>query len=343
MTLKRIFAVTTVLVVALSALLIVAAMTLLSTETALQNEILYQKDAILLSHTMSQSSQSLTNDIRQYAMTGDISYRKSYFNTLDISSGKAPRPDGTVISFKDMVKKMGLTSEENDNILNSNDYSMNLVKLETEVMNYIDAWLVDHPGNDLKSGGDIDLQLQQVRLFDRGYMDEIDKIMNPVNRFQSLLMKRVDTQVEAAHASVQSMELLFLLTMALMILAVIAILTFLSRSIVGNLKGVITVLDKMAVGNLSERFLVKSKDEFAVVSASLGKVSDSVSLLIADAGMLAEAAVDGKLATRADASKHEGDYRKVVDGVNKTLDLVITPFNETSAVLKRMAEGDLTT
>jgi methyl-accepting chemotaxis protein len=48
------------------------------------------------------------------------------------------------------------------------------------------------------------------------------------------------------------------------------------------------------------------------------------------------------LATRADATKHQGDYRKIVDGVNRTLDLVITPVNEVIAILKRMAEGDLT-
>ena len=34
--------------------------------------------------------------------------------------------------------------------------------------------------------------------------------------------------------------------------------------------------------------------------------------------MLAKAAVDGKLATRADASKHQGDFRKIVQGVNDT-------------------------
>ena len=32
--------------------------------------------------------------------------------------------------------------------------------------------------------------------------------------------------------------------------------------------------------------------------------------------MLSRAAVEGKLATRADASKHQGDFRKIVQGVN---------------------------
>jgi len=43
--------------------------------------------------------------------------------------------------------------------------------------------------------------------------------------------------------------------------------------------------------------------------------------------MLAKAAADGKLATRADAGTHQGDYRKIVQGVNETLDAVIGPLN----------------
>ena len=42
--------------------------------------------------------------------------------------------------------------------------------------------------------------------------------------------------------------------------------------------------------------------------------------LVRDTILLSEAAVEGKLATRADAAKHQGDYRKIVQGVNDTLD-----------------------
>ncbi|MFZ0734536.1 MAG: PAS domain S-box protein [Candidatus Sulfotelmatobacter sp.] len=82
----------------------------------------------------------------------------------------------------------------------------------------------------------------------------------------------------------------------------------------------------------------------------------AVNAMMADAMMLAQAAVEGKLATRADASKHYGDYRKVVEGVNVTLDAVIGPLNvsakyvedisaglvEASEVLQAMAENDYT-
>lgn len=82
----------------------------------------------------------------------------------------------------------------------------------------------------------------------------------------------------------------------------------------------------------------------------------AVNAMMADAMMLAQAAVEGKLATRADAGRHQGDYRKVVEGVNATLDAVIGPLNvsakyvgeisgglvEASEVLQAMAANDYT-
>jgi PAS domain S-box-containing protein len=65
----------------------------------------------------------------------------------------------------------------------------------------------------------------------------------------------------------------------------------------------------------------------------------AISAMIADAVMLSQAAVEGKLATRADASKHQGDYRKVVEGVNNTLDAVIGPLNVAAKYVDEIAKG----
>jgi methyl-accepting chemotaxis protein len=63
--------------------------------------------------------------------------------------------------------------------------------------------------------------------------------------------------------------------------------------------------------------------------------------LITDANMLSKAAVEGKLATRADAAKHEGDFRKIVQGVNETLDAVIGPLNVAAEYVDRISKGDI--
>ncbi|HTQ95701.1 MAG TPA: methyl-accepting chemotaxis protein [Candidatus Acidoferrum sp.] len=64
--------------------------------------------------------------------------------------------------------------------------------------------------------------------------------------------------------------------------------------------------------------------------------------MIADAVMLSKSAVEGKLSIRADATRHHGDYRKVIEGVNATLDSVIGPLREVGETITHMAAGDLT-
>ncbi len=60
-----------------------------------------------------------------------------------------------------------------------------------------------------------------------------------------------------------------------------------------------------------------------------------------DTDILVTAATQGKLATRADASKHQGDFREIVQGVNNTLDAVIGPLNVAAEYVDRISNGDI--
>jgi len=77
------------------------------------------------------------------------------------------------------------------------------------------------------------------------------------------------------------------------------------------------------------------------INETVEQVRANLKALIRDANMLTEAAVEGRLSTRADASRHQGDYRKIVQGVNDTLDTVIAPTRELAQVLDKLAAGSL--
>ena len=72
------------------------------------------------------------------------------------------------------------------------------------------------------------------------------------------------------------------------------------------------------------------------------QVRTNLKALIVDTDMLVRAALEGRLETRADATKHQGDYRKIVEGVNDTLDAIVGPINEAVRVLGALAKSDLT-
>jgi len=48
--------------------------------------------------------------------------------------------------------------------------------------------------------------------------------------------------------------------------------------------------------------------------------------LNADAQMLADAAKEGRISVRADVTRHQGDFRKIVEGVNETLEMIVGPI-----------------
>jgi methyl-accepting chemotaxis protein len=63
--------------------------------------------------------------------------------------------------------------------------------------------------------------------------------------------------------------------------------------------------------------------------------------LMADTDLLIGSATEGKLDFRADASRHQGDFGKIVQGIDRTLDAVIEPVKEASVILSKIAAGDL--
>jgi len=95
---------------------------------------------------------------------------------------------------------------------------------------------------------------------------------------------------------------------------------------------------RMAEGDLSFEVKIMSADDDMAISTQ--KLQKTLVALIEDMAVLSKAAVDGNLQARADINKHLGDFKKIVQGVNDTLDSVLVPINESVEVLKKMAEGN---
>jgi methyl-accepting chemotaxis protein len=78
------------------------------------------------------------------------------------------------------------------------------------------------------------------------------------------------------------------------------------------------------------------------INETIEQMRANVKALIADTNLLAAAAVEGNLDVRADAGRHQGDFRRIVEGINATLDGIILPMSEAVAVLVEIEKGDLT-
>ncbi|MBI5594348.1 MAG: MCP four helix bundle domain-containing protein [Deltaproteobacteria bacterium] len=111
----------------------------------------------------------------------------------------------------------------------------------------------------------------------------------------------------------------------------------------------LTGLEALAQGNMGFKLAVGAgdadtagvKQAFDRLTAAVSTCRDAVNAMAADAKMLSKAAVEGKLATRAEASKHQGEFKTIVAGVNETLDSVIGPLNVAAEYVDRISKGDI--
>jgi methyl-accepting chemotaxis protein len=112
-------------------------------------------------------------------------------------------------------------------------------------------------------------------------------------------------------------------------------------AVIGPLNVAAKYVDQISKGDIPAKITDTYNGDFNVLKNNLNQCIDAVNALVADAGLLSRAAVEGKLATRADASKHQGDFRKIVEGVNNTLDAVIGPLNVAAKYVDQISKGDI--
>jgi len=102
----------------------------------------------------------------------------------------------------------------------------------------------------------------------------------------------------------------------------------------------IGIMNEYAAGNLAKE-MRQLPGKQIILTHGMNAIRTNVKALIGDVGALSQAAVEGRLGTRADATRHQGDFRTIVDGVNRTLDAVTGPLNEAAKVLAQVAQQDL--
>jgi methyl-accepting chemotaxis protein len=112
------------------------------------------------------------------------------------------------------------------------------------------------------------------------------------------------------------------------------------RGSIEYLKASAAAAEALRRGDLSHAVTARSEKD--VLSKSLMAASATLRTMADANATLIEAAKQGQLATRADASKVEGVYREIVGGTNALLDAVLSPIREVQATLEKVAARDMT-
>ena len=100
---------------------------------------------------------------------------------------------------------------------------------------------------------------------------------------------------------------------------------------------------KIAVGDFDQRIDYESKDEIGILASAFRGMITSIKAMTVDATLLSQAAADGRLETRTDVTKHQGEFRTIVQGINNTLNTlnaVSEPIKEAAEARQKVAARD---
>jgi methyl-accepting chemotaxis protein len=81
-------------------------------------------------------------------------------------------------------------------------------------------------------------------------------------------------------------------------------------------------VDRISKGDIPQKITDTYKGDFNMIKNNLNQCIDAISLMVTETTTLVVETTEGKLTTRADASKHQGEYGKVIRGVNEIIDSI---------------------
>jgi methyl-accepting chemotaxis protein len=112
------------------------------------------------------------------------------------------------------------------------------------------------------------------------------------------------------------------------------------NAMAGNIREGALAAARIAAGDLDVTLPVRSEKD--LLNHNLNGMIKNIQLLVTDINTLAESAIQGQLSVRADESGLNGDFRKIVAGINRTLEAIVQPFDDGVGVLQKMSVNDLT-
>jgi len=98
----------------------------------------------------------------------------------------------------------------------------------------------------------------------------------------------------------------------------------------GNTSFISTVLD-------ADDEIAGAKEQFVRISQAVNTAREAIARLVRDSTQIAHAAIEGNLSFRIDETLHEGDYRRVIEGMNQTQASIETPVKEAMRIAKEYA------
>ncbi|MCL2064898.1 MAG: methyl-accepting chemotaxis protein [Candidatus Cloacimonetes bacterium] len=190
----------------------------------------------------------------------------------------------------------------------------------------------------IEAGDEENILLYGGNEFTKRQTDYISAVMNFAD-FQAENMNSAGSSIEY---TIQKSIYSFIFIIILGLLVSITFAVIITKMITKPLTECVDIAQNIGSGYTDIKISVDSKDETGLLKSAMKNMVESIQKMYNDCVILSKAAQAGNMQKRINASNHENDFAKLVDGINGILDGVVYPMKETMEVMDRIAHKDLT-
>jgi methyl-accepting chemotaxis protein len=164
-----------------------------------------------------------------------------------------------------------------------------------------------------------------------GYNAALDSIVTPVNEVVAVLGKTCVNDLTVKVQGAYSGDMKALAS---------AVNEIIERTV--STQEVFEALSRGDMSELEKYEAIGRRSENDRMIPAVVKTMRTLNGLVGDADALMRSVAEGDLAARGNASKYEGKYRLLIDGINRIMEAIAAPLDEAAGVLDAMARNDFT-
>jgi methyl-accepting chemotaxis protein len=144
-----------------------------------------------------------------------------------------------------------------------------------------------------------------------------------LDSLNSTLLTQAGNEYEKNEKQAARTQMLMWIAIGCALLLSLGLGILIASAISRPLRKLAKAANRLSYGDTDVKIAISGKDEVGSLAKAFQSMIDSIGLLVTDTNMLVEGASAGHFDTRADESRHLGDYQKIVGGINRTLDVVV--------------------
>jgi len=172
-----------------------------------------------------------------------------------------------------------------------------------------------------------------------GYMQKSNEYLQNVIVITEKFSKEQDQNLKLEIEKMQRTMLIFFF--CALILGIF-LSNLIANALSKPLKELLDSAAKIANGDVDINITLDSKDELGELANTFRIMANSVRGLVEDSNKFAVGLVNGDFTSRIDASKHKGDFGKIMGGLNNVVDSILQVVTEVVRVMKKVSDGDFT-